>query len=374
MNSETVHEETGTRSRWRGWLRRSPLAGGWSALQDLLRWWRGELRELLPARLRLWGTPSLCVEASASELRLFHPPQPAPVATLRVGETGTGGQAPAGDRRCELLLHHDLGLAVPITLPDAAEENLRRVIAFSMDRYTPFREEEVYFDFQITRRDRAQQRIELMLQVVPRATLDRIVQRLAAAGIEVVRADITSHEVSGRQARAGVNLLPLTRRVGSRHQTRLNVALGVSALVLLLAVAIIPLYQRHQAVRALETTLDGMRAQVRAAEQRRADVATRSETLRTIVQRRDAVPPVLDVLRELTILTPDEAWAGQVEMKGGRIRLTGEALAGSELMEALTASNYFADPRFEAPLTQNPKSERERFVISVAVKERANAP
>lgn len=372
MQSETERDEGGAPARQVGWLRHISWGGGWSAPVALLRWWQRELRAMVPARLRLWGAPPLRVEASASELRLITLPQQTLHTTLDM-DTAVAPHRSGDTKPCELLLDSTLGLALPVVLPEAAEENLRQVLAFSMDRYTPFGEEEVYFDYQIVQRERARQRIEVMLYVVPRATLERIVQRLAAEGIEPRSADIVT-AAAGEQRRAGVNLLPLTRRSSSRYQARLNTALGITALLLLLAVALIPLYQRHQQVHELESDLDGLRAQVRAAEQRRADVVARKETLKAIVKHRDATPPVINVLRELTTLTPDDAWAGQVELKEGRIRLTGEAIAGSALMEALTASDYFTDPRFEAPLTQNPKSERERFVLSVAVKERSHAP
>ncbi|HEY0721277.1 MAG TPA: PilN domain-containing protein [Gammaproteobacteria bacterium] len=373
MQSETEREADAAPARLAGWMRRLSWGRGWSGAGELLRWWQGQLRAMVPAPLRVWGAPPLRVEASATELRLIPMPLQAPITVRPLNDT-PGAQRHADDhQRCELVLDAELGLAIPVTLPEAAEENLRRVIGFSMDRYTPFTEEEVYFDYRISQRDRARQRIELILHVVPRATLDRLVQHLADERLEVVSADIAMRGEEG-SGRAGVNLLPLTRRSRSRQQARINMVLGISALVLLLAVAIIPLYQRHQQVHAMEVAIDGLRPQVHAAELSRADVTARSEMLRAIVQRRDATPPVLNVLRELTRLTPDEAWAGQVELKEGRIRLTGEASAGSELMEALTASDYFADPRFEAPLTQNPKSGRERFVLSVAIKESSHAP
>ncbi len=373
MQSETEREVGAAPARLAAWLRRVSWGGGWSATRELLRWWQGELRAMVPAPLRVWGAPPLRVEATATELRLIPLPHQSPVTTLAMGDAPRPRRS-GEQKRCEVVLDAALGLALPVFLPEAAEENLRRVLAFSMDRYTPFGEEEVYFDYRITQRDRARQRIELMLHVVPRPTLERVVQRLALEGIEVVSADIALREDEAGQGRAGVNLLPLTQRNRSRHQARINSVLAASALVLLLAVAIIPLYQRHQQMHKMEAALDGLRVQVRAAEQSRADVTARSETLRAIVQRRDAAPPVINVLRELTRLTPDEAWAGQVELKERRIRLTGEASAGSELLEALTASDYFVDPRFEAPLTQNPKSGLERFVLSVALKEHSDAP
>jgi hypothetical protein len=40
-----------------------------------------------------------------------------------------------------------------ITLPLAAEENLQQTLRFEIDRYTPFRADQVYFDYRIKARD-----------------------------------------------------------------------------------------------------------------------------------------------------------------------------------------------------------------------------
>lgn len=345
-----------------------------SAVEDLLRWWRQELVEMVPEHWRHWATPKVRVEATAEELRVFAPPQPTPIDCVEVRDTPAGGAPTDGPvSRCELVLDSGLGLATPISLPAAAEANLCNVVGFSMDRYTPFSEAEVYFDVRVTRRDRRNGRIEVMLYVVPRITLDRLLAQLATMGLAAASVDIFD-AAQEPPVRAGVNLLPAANGTVPALRARFNAALAVTALLLFGATLLIPLYQRHQALRGLELELAALRTPVQEAERLREDVNRRRGALQAIMERRNGSPPALDLLRELTRLTPDEAWAGQLEMKQGRLRITGEAEAGSELMQALTTSQYFSDPRFEAPLTQNPKSGRERFVISLAIKERTDAP
>lgn len=342
--------------------------------EDLMRWWQQELLDMVPGQWRSWATPKLRVEATPTELLVFSPPKAEPIDRVAVNAPGampTAAQGPMS--RCELVLSSEMGLAIPVTLPDAAESNLRGVIGFSMDRYTPFNEQEVHFDVHVLRRDRKAGKLDLMLYVVPRTTLQRVTEQLAAMGLAVSTVDFFVDQ-SDPPLRAGVNLLPAANGRSSAVRTRFNTLLAVSAFVLLAIAMAIPVYERHQTLRELEQELAALRLPVREAEQLREDVNRRSDTLRIILERRNASPPVLDMLRELTRLTPDEAWAGQIEIKNGRLRITGEAVAGSELMQALTASGYFVDPRFEAPLTQNPRSGRERFVISLAVKESPDEP
>jgi len=240
-----------------------------------------------------------------------------------------------------------------------------------MDRYTPFNVHEVLFDVRVTQRDRKNRKIELMLYVVQHSTLKHMTDQLFAAGLKPSCVDIMDDQVNP-PVRAGVNLLPTDNDRKSEVRARLNTMLVASALLLLVTAMSIPIYERHQTMRDLEQELATLRQPVREAEVLREDVTHRSNTLRIILERRNTKPPVLELLRELTRLTPDEAWAGQIEIKNGRLRITGEAKAGSELMQALTNSSYFVDPRFEAPLTQNPRSGSERYVISLAIKERSD--
>jgi general secretion pathway protein L len=149
---------------------------------------------------------------------------------------------------------------------------------------------------------------------------------------------------------------------------RIDRALLFSGVALLLVALVSPFVLRHQSAARLEDELAQLRAEVREAETVRMELTERIERMRLIQSRNTAMPATLDILLELTRLIPDDAWAGQVAVKSGRVRLTGEASAASELLARLSNSAIFSDPKFEAPLTQNPRTGRERFVISLAIK------
>lgn len=345
-----------------------------TAVRELLRWWRGELLSMVPPRLRqLLAEPRLWAEASAREICIYRHDRATLLDRVMLLEpvppTSDLAQGPLrSEGRCDVLLDRTLVLESPLTLPVEAGRELRRVLAFSMDRYTPFEVEEVYFDYRVVRRDARQRKIDVVLYAVPRKVVDTIVSRLALTGLDTVTVDVAAPSSTHQRRRLGINLLPTVPRAIDRIAVRINKALTLSAGLLLLLVLAAPLWQRHQAAVQMEQELAQLLPEVQAVERLRAEVDAHQERLLRIQQHKGASPAVLDVLLELTRLVPDEAWAGQIELREGRVKLSGEAVAASALMETLTASGYFADPRFEAPLTQNPKSERERFAISLAVK------
>ena len=348
-------------------------------LSRFFHWWLRELAELVPPGLRrAFSAPRLEVRASPTGLEVVDPTDPereiAPYrdypADIDTDHTESPPRAQSPAQRCDLLLAPSLVLSRELQLPNEAEGNLRRVLAFSMDRYTPFTEDEVFFDYKLLRRDRAARKIVIRLFVAPRERVAPVIEYLRHDAIEAVVMDVLE---SGGDAdpgsRAGVNLLAPEQRSRGDSLGRVNRVLAVAALVLVAVAIALPLVQRQQLASRLEGQLAQTRESVRQAEVLRSELDQRVRRMHLIQQRHAGTPSKLEVFDELSRLLPDDAWAGQVAIQDGRVRLSGEAGSASGLMELLSKSPIFVDPRFEAPLTQNPKTGGERFVMSVAIRE-----
>src|SRR6185295_2369308 len=116
---------------------------------DFWRWWRGEIVRMLPQRFAAFGgggsTPLVLVEGD--EVIVIDPHAP-PGAEKRANVAGLDG---GGKRALVRTLLEGAG----VTLPAATEENLAQVLGFEMDRLTPFKSDEVYFDQRVVSRDAA---------------------------------------------------------------------------------------------------------------------------------------------------------------------------------------------------------------------------
>lgn len=346
------------------------------SLLPFLRWWLNEIKAMLPPSIRkVFSEHRVRVRASHGMLKIIDPNSA--VAEERCHLLGSvdaiGSYVPGtgAKQRCDLLLDESMVLVRDLELPLEAERTLRRVLSFSMDRYTPFTEADVIFDYRIIRRDAADKKIYLMLYVAPRESVESIISELARMGLEPATIDVVTTSMNGQ---AGIDMCLPEWRSDTTGLSSMDKLLGLSALILLLAAVVVPVVQRQQAASGLERQLAGVQAQLQASESDRRALVERIEYMRQIQQQTSAMPAVLDVLLELTRLMPDESWAGQVSLKGGRVRLSGEASAASELLAQLSKSSIFSDPRFEAPLTQNPKTGHERFVISLAIRKSNDAP
>ena len=87
--------------------------------------------------------------------------------------------------RCRVASLRRVGRTLSTSLPIAAEDNLRQVLAFEMDRQTPFKADQVYFDYRLGEREAAARNLQVELIVVPRAPLDADLAKLTAGSLEL---------------------------------------------------------------------------------------------------------------------------------------------------------------------------------------------
>jgi general secretion pathway protein L len=231
-----------------------------------------------------------------------------------------------------------------LELPLATERNLRAVLAFEMDRYTPFKADAVYFGHAIQARDPAKRTLRVLLTVVPRSAV--------GAGPEAIEARGMRLALRSEQPR-----------------TRLRVAVAGAALLLGLAL-VLPFLQKIDAAARLEQEVREARQQALGAEAARRELERLLAEERALPERRAQRPPALEVLHELTRLLPDHSWLARLELDGSRVRLRGESLNAAELVAALEGSALFGDASLEGSVTRDPGTDRERFALSASARGR----
>ena len=69
------------------------------------------------------------------------------------------------------------------------------------------------------------------------------------------------------------------------------------------------------------------------------------------------------MLSELTQLLPDHTWLTRLEMNQQRVRLEGESAEASSLIGLLERSQYLHNVSFVSPITNNPRTQRDRFSL-----------
>lgn len=256
-------------------------------------------------------------------------------------------------RRRETCLRvaDELVLQRTITLPLAAERNLRAVLGFEMDRYMPFGSDAAYFACSVLARDPARRRLQVSLTAVPRKAVDAELARMRGSGLRP----------AWLEARGARVPLEERERPGVRWQVGV---LGLLALLLVAGNVAIPLMRKADMVAELERQVREARTQALRAEAARSALESVLAEERALVQRRKERAAALQMLEELTRLLPDDSWLSHLELNGSRVRLRGESANASDLVRAIEKSAVFTDVSFDGSVTREPNALRERFSIS----------
>lgn len=255
-----------------------------------------------------------------------------------------------------------------LSLPAAAEDNLRQVLSFEMDRQTPFKAEQVYFDYRVLGRDASGRQLHVDLVVMPRAQLDAELAPLANLATELDGVDCWQDAATGR--RLGINLLPAERRARRRNmRLRLNLALVAVAIVLALGVMGRTVTNRQQA-------LESMTAEVQAAQEQAKQVAGLRKTLEETIdsanflaqRKRSAIPMVL-LLKDLTERLPDGTYLERLNVnEDGRIELQGLSDKAESLIAELQKSKVIMNPSFQGVIQPDPRLKKDRFNLVAQLK------
>lgn len=253
-----------------------------------------------------------------------------------------------------------------IALPAVASENLREVVGFELDRHTPLRAEDVYYDCRIGERDEPGKRILVDLVVAPRAIADRAIDALKGWGLAVDRMSVGDETGADDEK---INLLATLTAGGRRTRllSRLNIVLGLLAVGLAAIAIYLEFRHQHDILAVYEEELAQRRAEGQEADAIKKQVADLLDSGRYIQQRRADQPLAVALLGELTQRMPDDVWLAQFRLQGNQLILSGYALSASTLIGLLEDSEMLAQVKFTSPVTPDPKLGLERFNLSATL-------
>ncbi|WP_232821260.1 PilN domain-containing protein [Oceanimonas marisflavi] len=336
--------------------------------QELARfwgWWSGQLLALLPASLRrrlFRAGQQLCIYADKAQYRLeLQPDGPSHALTdLAPAERQQLLQKAIRIRLClpasELLL-------TQLTLPAATAGNLENVLRFEMDRHTPFTADQVYFGFKSGPREKNSPQLQVTLLLAPKERVDARLAELAALGLVPATLCATGNPD------APTIPLPLPRNGAGQRTGRLKNLNGILVLVMLFLLIAVPLYHRQSRIEALTAELEIPRQRAEQAAALKRELAALRDSRAFLSQKRAERAPTLPLLDELTRQLPDHTWLSRLQLENGTVQIRGESANASELISLLENSALFSDVRFSSPITNNPATSKDRFMITARLGE-----
>ena len=345
-----------------------------------LRWWLGELSSVVPAALRPAGLDTesftlVRLEQGSAFLRLFDNGsiQDAGSVTLQTLDAAAQRQAfiaalvkvRNGQRDVVIALPSDRVLRKTLTLPLATEENLRQVLEFQMEEYTPFPLSQVYFGHRVAGRDFARGQLTVEFAATPRDAVDEAVQRLNDWGCVVRAAVAEDMLVAGTL----VNLLPAAQgKPPSLLKHGLNPWLAAMVMLLAIAAMAMPLIIKREAVVQMQPWLEKSKTAAEAVDALRRGLETRVEEHNYLLEKRQALPAVIVALEELTRILPDDTWVQQLDIKGKELQIQGETASSVKLIGLFEQSGRFYDASFRSPLTKGQTAGAERYQLALQMR------
>lgn len=344
-------------------------------LSEIFTWWLAGLAYLLPDQFRLKLRPQhdrLLINAGDRQFRLSYHQAAAPGTTSE----WTVRQDDEGDKtnnrqqlaklidnkpRVTVIVPAEKVLVKTLSLPLSAQNNLREILGFEMDKQTPFELEKVYFGWSVQRQDPGAQKIQIELHVILKNYLDPILMEIREWGIDP---DV----VCSGPVPCAVNLLPPERRaVRKDPEKKLLMGLTILTLALFMAVLYLPVLRQEAALADLETKVNKSRElakDVIALENEKENILARTRFLK---EKRDNQVPGIVLLNELTRIIPDNTWVNRLMINGGELQLYGESETATSVIELLEKSDYFSEVQFRAPVTKNNLTQKDRFQVSAKI-------
>ncbi|MGZ8244735.1 PilN domain-containing protein [Methylomagnum sp.] len=336
------------------------------------RWWGGELAFLVPAKLLklLGGAPDyLLLGKDEQGLTATHrgPDGERPLGRFALDESGAQAREQLladnpelAEAKVVLRLTAGQALGKTLKLPLAAEENLAQVVAFEMDRLTPFKADQVYFGARVVARSTATRQLSVEMILTPRAKLDALLDELATWGWRPDSVDMAGPTTPGL-----LNLLPEKYRPAKSRWPRLtNIALSVVILSLLAALAVLPILSARSEAEALEEQVRKTGKIAKEVEALRQQADNLLHQTRFLQDKKLTEPVLVDMLEELSRLIPDNTWLNGLQYKDRRVVMQGQSPSASKLIELLEASGYFKNTSFVSPVTKDTGSGLERFQLA----------
>jgi general secretion pathway protein L len=382
-------------SNLRAWLRDVAFRAG---LPRFWRWWTTELAPLVPAAPRSaiqrrrtrpildFGEGEVVVwrpDISEGAFRLAKvatiPLTGDAAATAAAGRAAVAALAALGQGgaqgapRVVVALPPRQVLRKELVLPAAVEQDLRQTLAYDLDRHTPFRPDQVYFDAVVAGRDPAKKTIRVDWTAALKTVVDGARRHAEAWGASVIAV------LPGPVAASlpSLNLLPEEVRPPRMLWRRWQIWAPLALVCLVgLAVVLIPLVQKREYVIALQRQTEDARVQAEAASAIRREFERLEAEFNYPLSRKYAYPGTVQILDDVTRLLPDDTWITQLEMKTttkGRdsqreLFLRGESANGGKLIGLLEDSKLVQQAALRSSTTKLQPGPGEVFDLGAQLK------
>ncbi len=324
-------------------------------LEEFFTWWGRQLWDLVPQRLREGTGAGNALVADATD------PGVLTLTSRRRGSEGRLGQvrtdatglpplraALAGRPRGEpvlLRLAPQTVLERDVALPLAAERDPERVLGYEMERLTPFTAEEVFWAYAVRLRDRARGRLLLRLTIVPRHTVQSLIDLLTEAG---GRPSLLEAPTA-----LGLTNITLSHAAAPGDRALFSARTGIlAAAALAVLVVVSPFLRQSLALADVSDRLEAMAPQMREVDALRRRITGAGSGGDAVSSEERRLGDTLEALAAVTEILPDDSYLTEFTMRERKMTLSGLSASAPRLISLLSSDPRVRNPAFTAPVTR----------------------
>lgn len=272
------------------------------------------------------------------------------------------------DARVVLRIPSNLAVQQDVYLPAAADGNLRQVMSYELDRYTPFNADQVYFDFIKLGPANNKALTHLRLVIVKKASLDSRYQQCMKLGLQPFYADSEVVPVNPNKAESRYNLLPKDWcRKADKKPLYIMFASLLLAVLLFFALLILPVNRAEEHLSDLKQRTQKIEKKAQEIEDSKKSIDYLFQATQALIDKKKAAASMIELMNTVTQVFGDNTWVSHWRYYKNTLQLTGQSGSASNLIASLEKTKIFKNTKFISPVTKDRRSGLERFKISTEV-------
>lgn len=235
-----------------------------------------------------------------------------------------------------------------IDLPLEAGDHLDGIVAARIGALSPLPAQDMLYGHRVVESDRERKRIVVAIALVPKARATAILDLLVRAGARGV-------EIVAPLSRDGAIVLhpQATRGAGGNGVAKALLALLLVAGVLTAGAATAARFYYAERIAAQRATVEARAAEARnriSAHMTPDTASTRPQQL--ALEIKNGAISALGALDDLALALPDHAYASEIMLTDGRLRIAGRTTDLPDVLTSLESSGRFVESGLVGPATR----------------------
>lgn len=267
------------------------------------------------------------------------------------------------------LLSNQQALVRKIALPEAAKENLSEVIGFELDKYVPFKADQVNIAYKVDKTNQNEEKILMDLVVATKHNITNVLNLCHEKNIALDRIDVNKSTSNQEPSYIGVNLLPPENRKANDYTNlKINLMLFILLVGLIYFVMYISISNKKNKIENLTIINTELQKQARQSKLFRKELKSTIVSSKFLQNKKQDNPTLVTILSEVTTILPDHTYLTRFKLDHEKLEIEGRSNNANSLVPKLDKSTKWFSPEISG-VTNDRVTNKEKFTIKALLDE-----